>query len=249
MSGEVDMSLGTDALSRWETERILPVVVTDRPADASPLAEALLVGGLSCAEITLRTPAAIEVIRALSKHPDLVVGAGTVLDPRQAIAAIEAGARFVVSPGLDLDVLTVCRARGVFAVPGVATASEIQAARRAGTDVLKFFPAEALGGMRTIEALAGPFGGVRFVPTGGVTAENAADYLAQPAVLAVGGSWMVSAALLRAGDWGEVAARAGAAAELAGPRPPRRPERDMPAVPQPNDDAEREHHAGTASSG
>jgi 2-dehydro-3-deoxyphosphogluconate aldolase / (4S)-4-hydroxy-2-oxoglutarate aldolase len=208
------MSLGTEVLARWETQRILPVVVTDRPADAAPLAEALVGGGLSCAEVTLRTPLALEVIRALAGRADLVVGAGTVLDPRQAIAAIDAGARFIVSPGLDLDILTVCRARGVLALPGVATASEIQAARRAGIDVLKFFPAEALGGVRTIDALAGPFGGVRFVPTGGVHGENAAAYLARPAVLAVGGSWMVPASLLRDGDWEEVAARAAAAAHL-----------------------------------
>jgi 2-dehydro-3-deoxyphosphogluconate aldolase / (4S)-4-hydroxy-2-oxoglutarate aldolase len=208
------LSPGDDVLSCWETERILPVVVTDRPADAEPLADALLAGGLSCAEVTLRTPAAIEVIRALARHRGLVVGAGTVLDPHQAIAAIEAGARFVVSPGLDLDVLRICRARGVLALPGVATASEIQAAHRAGSDVLKFFPAEAMGGVGTIGALASPFGRARFVPTGGVTGENAAGYLAQRAVLAVGGSWMVAAALLRGGDWDEVAARAAAAAEL-----------------------------------
>jgi 2-dehydro-3-deoxyphosphogluconate aldolase / (4S)-4-hydroxy-2-oxoglutarate aldolase len=215
---EVGMSLSTDALSRWESERIVPVVVTDRLPDAAPLADALVAGGLSCAEVTLRTPAAIEVITALARHPDIVVGAGTVLDPQQAIAAIEAGAKFVVSPGLDLDVLTVCRARGVLAVPGVATASEIQAARRAGVDVLKFFPAEAMGGVRTIRALAAPFGGVRFVPTGGVNGENAADYLTQPAVLAVGGSWMVPAEALRAGDWEQVAARAAAAAALGATR-------------------------------
>jgi 2-dehydro-3-deoxyphosphogluconate aldolase / (4S)-4-hydroxy-2-oxoglutarate aldolase len=209
------MSPGTtEILSRWEAERILPVVVTDRPADAAPLADALVSGGLGCAEVTLRTPLALEVIRALARHPDLIVGAGTVLDPRQAIDAIAAGARFVVSPGFDLDVLTVCRARGVLALPGVATASEIQAARRAGIDVLKFFPAEALGGVRTIDALSGPFGGVRFVATGGVNGENAAAYLARTSVLAVGGSWMVAPALLGAGDWEEVAARVRAAALL-----------------------------------
>lgn len=183
------------------SDQLVPVIALDAAADAVPLGRALLAGGLSCVEITLRTAAALDGIRALAGDPALLVGAGTVLQPDQVDLAVEAGARFVVSPGLDPDVVARCLQRAVDVVPGVATATEVQSALRLGLEVLKLFPAEAMGGIDTVRALAGPFGAVRFVPTGGVDRGNAPVYLAHPSVLAVGGSWMAPKRLIRAGDW------------------------------------------------
>ncbi|MEV4463849.1 bifunctional 4-hydroxy-2-oxoglutarate aldolase/2-dehydro-3-deoxy-phosphogluconate aldolase [Micromonospora echinofusca] len=197
--------------------RILPVVVLDAARDAAPLADALLRGGLRSAEVTFRTDAAAEAIRVMSERPDLLVGAGTVLTPAQVDRAVEAGARFVVTPGFSPKVVARCQERGVPVFPGVATGTEIQMALDAGLDTVKFFPAEQLGGVGMIKALAAPFRSVRFIPTGGVNTGNLADYLALPAVLAVGGTWMVAPDLVAAGRWDEVTARTAAAVEAARP--------------------------------
>ncbi|MGC4789778.1 bifunctional 4-hydroxy-2-oxoglutarate aldolase/2-dehydro-3-deoxy-phosphogluconate aldolase [Micromonospora sp. DT178] len=197
--------------------RILPVVVLDDARDAAPLADALVRGGLRCAEVTFRTDAAAESIRVMSERPDLLVGAGTVLTPAQVDQAVEAGARFVVTPGFSPAVVRRCQELGVPVFPGVATGTEIQMALDAGLDTVKFFPAEQLGGVGMIKALAAPYRSVRFIPTGGVNTANLADYLALPAVLAVGGTWMVAPDLIAAGRWDEVAARTAAAVEAARP--------------------------------
>ncbi|MGC5329173.1 bifunctional 4-hydroxy-2-oxoglutarate aldolase/2-dehydro-3-deoxy-phosphogluconate aldolase [Micromonospora sp. DT62] len=197
--------------------RILPVVVLDAARDAAPLAEALVRGGLPCAEVTFRTDAAAESIRVMSERGDLLVGAGTVLTPAQVDRAVEAGARFVVTPGFSPAVVRRCQEAGVPVFPGVATGTEIQMALDAGLDTVKFFPAEQLGGVAMIKALAAPYRSVRFVPTGGVNTANLSDYLALPAVLAVGGTWMVAPDLIAAGRWDEVAARTAAAVEAARP--------------------------------
>ena len=157
---------------------MIPVVVIDDPSRAAALGSALLLGGLPCAEVTLRTDTALESLRALAENPDLLVGAGTVLRPAQVEAALEAGARFIVSPGFSASVVGECQRSGVPVLPGVATATEIQAALEAGLEVVKFFPAEASGGLAALKALAAPFRGVRFVPTGGITADGLATYLA-----------------------------------------------------------------------
>jgi 2-dehydro-3-deoxyphosphogluconate aldolase/(4S)-4-hydroxy-2-oxoglutarate aldolase len=201
--------------------RVVPVVVLDDPGRADALGAALVEGGLPVAEATFRTPGAAAVLRRLAERDDLVVGAGTVLTERQVDEAVEAGARFVVSPGLSPAVVRRCLAAGVPVVPGVATPSEIMLALDLGLDTVKFFPAEANGGLATIKALAAAFPQVRFVPTGGITVDSAPAYLAHPSVAAVGGSWMVAPDLLAAGRWDEVAARcAGATALYAAPAIP-----------------------------
>ena len=193
--------------------RVLPVVVLRDAKAAEPLADALLAGGLPVAEVTFRTDAAAESIEIMSRRPDLLVGAGTVLTPEQVDRAVDAGARFLVSPGFGPAVVRRCAERGVPVYPGVATATEIQMALDAGLRTVKFFPAEQLGGAATVKALAAPFRDVRFVPTGGCTTDHLPGYLKLPSVLAVGGSWMVAPDLLAAGDWAEVTRRAAAAVE------------------------------------
>ena len=196
----------TGVLDRLAVARIVPVIVLDDAADAGPLADALLAGGIDCAEITLRTPAGLAAVQALAHRDDILVGAGTVLTAAQTDEAVAAGARFVVSPGLGLDVVSRAQQLGVAVLPGVATATELQAAAAAGLGAVKFFPAGALGGLGMLNALAGPFPGMRFMPSGGVTAENASDYLAHPSVFAVGGSWMVPRTLIGAGRFAEITA-------------------------------------------
>ena len=186
---------------RLAATRLLPVVVINRAGDARPLADALAEGGLRTAEVTMRTPAALDAIRALADVPDLLVGAGTVLTAEQADQAVEAGAAFVVSPGFSASVVTHCATLGVPVFPGVATPTEIMQAFEHGLRTLKFFPAEQLGGAPMIKALAAPFADACFIPTGGVSAASLPGYLAVASVLAVGGSWMVAPKLLNAGDW------------------------------------------------
>jgi 2-dehydro-3-deoxyphosphogluconate aldolase / (4S)-4-hydroxy-2-oxoglutarate aldolase len=185
-------------------ERLLAVTVLEDSSGAGSLAAALLTGGLRCVEVTLRTDSALATIAAMATTEGLVVGAGTVLTVAQADQAIDAGAQFVVSPGFNADVVRRCQEREVAVFPGVATATEIQMAMAAGVDTVKFFPAELIGGVAMVKALAAPFRSVRFIPTGGVDANNAGRYLALPSVLAVGGTWMVPPALLQAGDWAGV---------------------------------------------
>jgi 2-dehydro-3-deoxyphosphogluconate aldolase/(4S)-4-hydroxy-2-oxoglutarate aldolase len=195
--------------------RVVPVVVLDDPAAAQPLAAALVEGGLPVAEVTFRTAAAERALATMAADRRLLVGAGTVVDADQVDRAVRAGARFVVSPGLSRSVVERAMALGVPVLPGVATASEIMAAVALGLSVLKFFPAGAGGGVAAVRALAAPFPQVRFVPTGGITATSLPDYLAVPAVAAVGGSWMVSRDLVAGGRFDEVARRSAEAVAVA----------------------------------
>jgi 2-dehydro-3-deoxyphosphogluconate aldolase/(4S)-4-hydroxy-2-oxoglutarate aldolase len=179
--------------------RLVPMVVIDKSDDAEAFGDALVKGGLPIAEITFRTPAGEPSIRALAKRPDLLVGAGTVLSTEQADRAMDAGAQFIVSPGTNPKVVEHVLKRGLPMVPGVVTPSEIDLATSLGATVLKFFPAEAMGGVATLKALAGPYPDVRFIPTGGITPEKVPSYLRLPSVVACGGSWMAPRDLLRAG--------------------------------------------------
>jgi 2-dehydro-3-deoxyphosphogluconate aldolase/(4S)-4-hydroxy-2-oxoglutarate aldolase len=181
--------------------RILPVVVIDDPSAARPMAEALMAGGIRCAEITLRTPAGIEAIRAAAQVDGFLVGAGTVLTAQQVDESVDAGAHFIVSPGLDSAVVDRARRREVAAIPGVATATEVQHALRLGLSLLKVFPVGSIGGPAFLSALSGPFPDVRFVPSGGVSLENAPDYLATPSVAAISGSWLTPRSALLARDF------------------------------------------------
>lgn len=181
----------SDLSARLRALRILPVIVIDDPANAAPLARALVDGGLPCAEVTFRTAAAAESIRRMTDtHPDLLVGAGTVLTPEQAATARAAGARFIVSPGFGPAVVDYCLANDIPVFPGVCTPTEVEAALAKGLRTLKFFPAEPMGGIKFLKAIAAPYGMVEWMPTGGVNRENVRGYLDFPKVVACGGSWM-----------------------------------------------------------
>ncbi|MGM0347605.1 bifunctional 4-hydroxy-2-oxoglutarate aldolase/2-dehydro-3-deoxy-phosphogluconate aldolase [Streptomyces sp. Adlamb9] len=197
---------------------VVPVVVIAEVSDAVPVARALVGGGLRGVEVTLRTPAALEAIRAIAEEvPEAVVGAGTVITPGQVAAAVAAGARFLVSPGWTEGLLAAMRGCGVPFLPGVSTASEVVALLERGVREMKFFPAQAAGGTAYLRSLAGPLPQARFCPTGGIGPGNAAEYLALPNVGCVGGSWMVPADAVAAGDWARIEALARAAAGLRGP--------------------------------
>jgi 2-dehydro-3-deoxyphosphogluconate aldolase/(4S)-4-hydroxy-2-oxoglutarate aldolase len=193
---------------------IVPVVVLDDERGAEPLADALTKGGITCAEITFRTAAAPSAIRRIAARPDFLVGAGTVITADQVDAAVDAGARFIVSPGLDLEVVARASELGVTVLPGIATPSELQAAVRAGLSAVKVFPVEQLGGLRFIDALSAPFPDVRFFPSGGIRPDAARSYLDHPAVFAIGASWMVSRADIAGGRF-DLIARASRAAVTA----------------------------------
>lgn len=194
-----------DVLDRLGKIRILPVVVIDDAGKAPDLAAALLEGGVGCAEITLRTPDGLRALGAAAAVDGFLVGAGTVLDADQVAACADAGAQFIVSPGFDEAVVGAAVERGLAVLPGVATATEIQRARRAGFNVVKFFPADRLGGLGTIAALSAPFAETRFVPSGGVNAQNAPEYLEHPAIHSVSGSWMASRQLIADADFEAIA--------------------------------------------
>jgi 2-dehydro-3-deoxyphosphogluconate aldolase / (4S)-4-hydroxy-2-oxoglutarate aldolase len=195
-----------EALATLSRIGLVPVITIDSPRDAVPLAEALLEGGIGCAEVTFRTASAGEAIHGISSTcGELLVGAGTVLTVEQAEQATQAGARYVVAPGFDPAVVDWCQAHNVPVIPGVATPTEISMALARGLDLLKFFPAEAMGGVQTLRALSAPFAGVRFVPTGGITAANLPQYLALPNVAACGGSWMAKESMISAGKFTEIA--------------------------------------------
>lgn len=194
---------------------IIPVVVIDDASHAKRLGEALLNGGLRAAEVTFRTEAAEKTIRILKdNYPELFVGAGTVLTTEQADRAIGAGSDFIVSPGLNPRVTAHVLDRNVPMIPGVLTPSEIEAALEFGLSELKFFPAEPSGGLKMIEALAAPYGSVRFMPTGGINETNVKEYLESNRILACGGSWMVKASLIAEENFAEIEMRARAAAEI-----------------------------------
>ncbi|PJI94711.1 bifunctional 4-hydroxy-2-oxoglutarate aldolase/2-dehydro-3-deoxy-phosphogluconate aldolase [Luteimicrobium subarcticum] len=203
-------------LSDLGTAGVVPVLVVDDAATGLRAAAALADGGLPVVEVTFRTAAARDALAAVAaERPDVLVGAGTVITAAQVDAAVDAGARFVVSPGLSVAVVERCRERGVPVLPGVATATDVITALDLGLHAVKLFPASVVGGPSAVKALSAPFPGLRFVPTGGIDASSAGDYLALPSVLAVGGSWMVEKSLLAAGDFDEVARRARAAVEAA----------------------------------
>ncbi|UZJ31617.1 bifunctional 4-hydroxy-2-oxoglutarate aldolase/2-dehydro-3-deoxy-phosphogluconate aldolase [Streptomyces endophytica] len=194
---------------------VIPVVVLDEAADAVPLARALVAGGLPAIEVTLRTPAALDAIRAIADEvPDAVVGAGTLLNPGQVAAACAAGARFLVSPGWSPRLLGALRDSGLPFLPGVSTASEVVTLLDEGVTELKFFPAEAAGGTAYLKSLAAPLPQARFCPTGGITLASAPGYLALPNVGCVGGTWMLPADALAAKDWSRVERLAHEAAAL-----------------------------------
>lgn len=197
----------TPVLAQLAAVRVVPVVVLDDASCAPRLADALVSGGIPCAEFTFRTSAGERALRALAERTDILIGAGTVLTAEQVDRAVDAGARFIVSPGLDRKVVERARELAVPVLPGIATATELQAAVDLGLDAVKLFPAEQLGGLRMIRALAAPFPRMRFMPSGGITMRNAAGYLAHPSVLAVGGSWMVPRDLIENRRFDEIERR------------------------------------------
>ena len=196
------MSAAGDPLEVIGRLRLLPLAIVDDAADAEPLAAALNQAGLPLLEIALRTPAGIAAVERLAARPSgMFVGAGSVTTASAAAAAVDAGADFVVSPGLDEAVIAAAARQGVPCIPGVATATELMRAIDCGVSAVKLFPAEACGGCETIRSLSAVWPEVRFVPTGGISHSNAAGYLALPQVLAVGGSWLAPRAAIAAGDW------------------------------------------------
>ena len=195
---------------------VIPVLVIEDVAHAVPLAEALVAGGLPALEVTLRTPAALDVIRAMASVEGGMVGAGTLLTPEDVRAAKEAGARFGVSPGITDRLVAACEEADLPLLGGVATVGEAMGMLERGYNVCKFFPAEANGGAKALKAFAGPLPQMNFCPTGGVTPENAKDYLSLPNVLCVGGSWIASSDLVNVGKWSEIEERARVASGLKG---------------------------------
>ncbi|MBC8264266.1 MAG: bifunctional 4-hydroxy-2-oxoglutarate aldolase/2-dehydro-3-deoxy-phosphogluconate aldolase [Anaerolineales bacterium] len=195
----------TDLLEKLGHLGLVPVVKIERAEDAVELGRALLAGGLPCAEITFRTAAAEDAIRRISSSlPEIIVGAGTVLSVDQADKAVSAGARFIVSPGFNQKVVDWCLQNEIPVTPGVMTPTEIDMALDRGLNILKFFPAEAIGGIAVLKAISAPYGGVKFIPTGGINKNNLADYLALPSVHCCGGSWLVKANLISAGKFDEI---------------------------------------------
>jgi 2-dehydro-3-deoxyphosphogluconate aldolase/(4S)-4-hydroxy-2-oxoglutarate aldolase len=198
-----------------EGQPVIPVLKIDRLADAVPLARALAAGGLPAVEITLRTADAIDAIRLVSDEvPEALVGAGTILSARNFDEAVDAGARFIVSPGTTQELLDCARASDVPFLPGGITPSEIMSLKEEGYSILKFFPAEQAGGAAFLKSLASPLAGVRFCPTGGISLANAHDYLGLSNVICVGGSWVAPDDLLKAKDWDGITALARQAAQL-----------------------------------
>lgn len=195
--------------------RLVPVIAIDNAADAEPLGQALLAGGLPCAEVTYRTAAAADSIAAMAKLPGLLVGAGTVLKIDQVKEAMDLGSKFIVAPGFNPKVVGYCVDNGIPVAPGVSNPTDIEMALEFGLDLLKFFPAEAFGGLPTLKAICAPYGAVRFMPTGGITEANLPKYLEFPKVHACGGSWMVKPGLVAAGKFDEITELVKAAVKLA----------------------------------
>lgn len=205
-----------DISSKIHDLGIVPVVVLNDEKNAAPLAEALCKGGLPCAEVTFRTNAAEESIRIMTAaHPDMLVGAGTVLTTEQVDRAVAAGAKFIVSPGFDPLIVDYCLQKDIPIYPGIITPSELALAVKRGLTVVKFFPAEQAGGVAMIKALAAPYTTVKFMPTGGISAKNLNAYLSCDKVIACGGSWMVKGDLIEAGEFDKICAMTREAVELA----------------------------------
>ena len=206
------MSTVTEKIS---TLGVVPVVVLEDAKDAAPLAKALVEGGLPCAEVTFRTDAAEESIKIMtSEYPDMFVGAGTVLTIEQVDRAVAAGAKFIVSPGFDPEIVDYCLSKEIPIFPGCITPSEVAQAVKRGLKVVKFFPAEQFGGVATIKAMAAPYVGLKFMPTGGVSAKNLESYLSCDKIVACGGSWMVKGDLVKAGKFDEIRAMTEEAVKL-----------------------------------
>jgi 2-dehydro-3-deoxyphosphogluconate aldolase/(4S)-4-hydroxy-2-oxoglutarate aldolase len=203
-----------DILQQFEKMGVVPVVAIEDANDADRLAAALIEGGLPCAEITFRTAAAIDAMKKLSKRGDILVGAGTVLKVDQVKAAVDAGARFMVSPGFNPKVVGYCVDNRITITPGISTPSDIEAALDFGLEALKFFPAEAFGGLPTLKAMSGPYTTVKFIPTGGISPKNLAAYLGFPKVLACGGTWVAKTALISEGRFDEIVGNARQAVEI-----------------------------------
>jgi 2-dehydro-3-deoxyphosphogluconate aldolase / (4S)-4-hydroxy-2-oxoglutarate aldolase len=196
---------GSSLVDRLRALRVVPVIVIDSPRDAIPLAAALAEGGLPCAEVTFRTPAAVEALALIARErPDFLIGAGTVLTPRQADRARESGAHFAVAPGTNRRVIEHCRSIGLPFYPGIATPSDLEAALELDVRTVKLFPAEPLGGVKYLTAIAAPYGDVEFMPTGGVSRDTLAGYLAVPRVVACGGSWMAPSDWIAAGAFDRI---------------------------------------------
>ena len=194
-----------EVLEKIQEIGIVPVVVLEDAKDAAPLAKALMDGGLPCAEVTFRTDAAEESIRIMNEQfPDMLVGAGTVLTTDQVDRAVAAGAKFIVSPGLNPRIVKYCVEKGILITPGCSNPSDVEQALENGLEVVKFFPAEAAGGLPMIKAMAAPYVGVKFMPTGGINAQNVRDYLAYNRIIACGGSWMVKGELVKEGKFDEI---------------------------------------------
>lgn len=184
---------------------VVPVVVLNAVKDAKPLAKALCEGGLPCAEVTFRTAAAEESIRVMTEtYPEMLVGAGTVLTMEQVDRAVAAGAKFIVSPGFDPEIVDYCLEKGILVLPGCVTPSEVAQGVKRGLKVLKFFPAEQFGGVATIKAMAAAYVGIQFMPTGGIHPKNVRDYLSCDKIFACGGSWMVKGDLIAAGEFEKI---------------------------------------------
>ena len=194
--------------------KLLPVIVIDDPAHAAPLADALIAGGLPVAEITMRTPAAEASMREMARRKEITLGAGTVLSVDLVKKALDAGAKYIVTPGFNPKVVEYCVENKIPITPGVATCTEIEFALDRGVNIVKFFPAESIGGAKALKAICAPYGHVKFIPTGGITEKTLPDYLAIKQVHAVGGSWMVAKDLLSAGKFDEVRRLTRAAVEM-----------------------------------
>lgn len=194
-----------EVLEQFGKIGIIPVVVLDDAKDAKPLGQALMEGGLPCAEVTFRTAAAEEAIRIMSESfPDMLVGAGTVLTTEQVDRAVAAGAKFIVSPGINPKVVDYCVKKNIPITPGTCNPTNVETALEFGLDVCKFFPAEQAGGLNYIKAIAAPYVGMKFMPTGGINAQNVREYLKYDRILACGGSWMVKGDLIKAGDFAKI---------------------------------------------
>jgi 2-dehydro-3-deoxyphosphogluconate aldolase/(4S)-4-hydroxy-2-oxoglutarate aldolase len=191
-------------LNQLAQHKLVPVIALEEAASAEALAQALISGGLPVAEVTFRTAAAEASIRTMSRIPGMIVGAGTVLNIDTVKRAVDAGATFIVSPGLNPKVVKYCVDNSIPITPGAVTPTEIEAAMDLGLSVVKFFPADTYGGLKAIKALSAPYGMIKFIPTGGVNAGNLPEFLATKSVLACGGSWMVAKELLAAKNWPEV---------------------------------------------
>ncbi len=204
----------SEILKQFAKMRVVPVVAIQNAEDSMQLADALIEGGLPCAEITFRTAAAVDAMRIMAKRSDILVGAGTVLKVDQVKAAVDVGARFMVSPGFNPKVVGYCVENNITVTPGICTPSDIEAALEFGLEALKFFPAEAFGGLKTLKAMSGPYTTVKFVPTGGIGPNNLLEYLQFPKVLACGGTWIAKSDLISEGKFESILKNAREAVEI-----------------------------------